>query len=129
MPQFPVTEARRRILAKIPNYEVRITPSDKQVTVTHGDKIIASSHSALMIEETRHDPVYYLPRAEVEMDHLEQTEHSTYCPFKGHAFYWRYNGDVELDNFVWSYESPYPEVAALKDYFSFYTDKVNVLIA
>ena len=57
------------------------------------------------------------------MDAFRRTELSTYCPFKGHANYWSLGN---LENFVWSYEDPYPEIAELKDCLSFYTDKVTV---
>ena len=130
MPQFPMTETRRKTLERIPDYAVAISPADGvQVTVTLGDKQIASSKNALLVQETRHDDVYYLPREDVDMASLTATDLSTYCPFKGHANYWSLDqGDEVLENFVWSYEEPYPEVAALKDYVSFYTNKVNVAV-
>ena len=61
------------------------------------------------------------------MENLAQTDLSTYCPFKGHASYWSYQGLPELENFAWSYEVPYSEVADLKNYMSFYTNKVNLI--
>jgi uncharacterized protein (DUF427 family) len=59
------------------------------------------------------------------MSAFEATELSTYCPFKGHANYWSL---PDLENFAWSYEDPYPEVFELKDYVSFYTNKVEVSV-
>ena len=125
MPQFPMSETRRKVLERIPEYEVAISPSPTTVTIKQGDNVIAKSDNALSIQETRHDDVYYLPRGDVEMRAFEATELSTYCPFKGHANYWSL---PELENFVWSYEDPYPEVAELKDYVSFYTNKVEVIV-
>lgn len=124
MPQFPMTESRRKVLERIPEYAVSVSPSPTTVTVKHGDIVIARSDNALSIQETRHDDVYYLPRGDVDMSAFEATELSTYCPFKGHANYWSLPG---LENFVWSYEDPYAEVAELKDYVSFYTNKVEVM--
>lgn len=51
---------------------------------------------------------------------------ATCCPFKGHASYWGLEGKNELENFVWTYLEPYPEVDGLGGYFSFYTNKVGV---
>ena len=126
MAQFPMTDSRRRILEKIPDYAVDIEPANKTVKVTVGDQVIAESNNALLVRETRHDDVYYLPRSDVDLASLTATEHSTYCPFKGHASYWSLPGDPERENFVWSYEDPYPEVSELKDYLSFYTDKTEI---
>ena len=126
MAQFPLTESRRRILEQIPDYEVRITPATQRVRVSHDGVTLADSTQALLVQETRHADVYYVPRSDVDMSNFEATDLSTYCPFKGHASYWSLAPDLE--NFVWSYEDPYPEVAALKGYLSFYTDRVQVSV-
>ena len=128
MPQFPMNDSRRRILERIPDYAVAISPATGKVTVTWQDTVIAASDAALLVQETRHDDVYYIPREDVNMDLLSVTDLSTYCPFKGHAAYWSLK-EGNLENFVWSYEGPYPEVGELKDYLSFYTDKVEQVIS
>jgi len=127
MPQFAITPSRAAVLEKIPDYAVKISPAIGNVTVTVGDRVVAKSDKALVIEETKHAPVFYLPRDDVQMGLFERTDHSTYCPFKGHASYWslKLNEGVE-DNLVWSYEDPDPEVAGLRDYLSFYTDRARV---
>ena len=127
MGQFPVTPSREKVLAKFPDYAVGIAPAAGKVTVTWRGEVLAESEQALQVDETKHAPVFYLPRRDVRMELLERTDHSTYCPFKGHASYWslKANDQVE-DNLVWSYEDPYPEVEGLKDYMSFYTDRAIV---
>ena len=127
MPQFPVTPSREEVLAKIPDYAVAISPGIGTVTVSCHGEVIARSDKALLIEETKHAAVFYLPPEDIRMELLEPSEHSTYCPFKGHASYWtlRLNGHVE-ENLVWSYKDPYPEVAGLRGYLSFYTDRTTV---
>ena len=128
MPQFPMSDTRRKVLERIPDYAVDITPANKSITVTYNGTVIAKTDAALLIAESKHDGVYYLPREDVNMDLLTATDLSTYCPFKGHASYWSLSGDNDLENFVWSYEDPYPEVEGLKDYMSFYTNKVDVAV-
>jgi uncharacterized protein (DUF427 family) len=127
MPQFSITPSRAAFLEKIPDYAVKISPAVGNVTVTVRDQVVAKSGKALVIEETDHAPVFYLPRDDVQMALFERTDHSTYCPFKGHASYWslKLNDAVE-GNLVWSYEDPDPEVAGLKNYLSFYTDRAVV---
>lgn len=127
MPQFPVTPERERVLAKIPDYVVEISPPCHRVRVTCEGRTIAESNAALLVKETRHADVYYLPREDVDMTLLEATDHTTFCPFKGHASYWTLKlPDAEEANLVWSYEDPYPEVEGLKDHMSFYTDRTQI---
>jgi uncharacterized protein (DUF427 family) len=128
MPQFPMTDSRRKVLERVPDYAVKITPAGNSITVSYNGNTIAKTDAALLIEETRHDGVFYLPRESVNMELLESTDLSTYCQFKGHASYWSFKGVPDLENFVWSYQEPYPEVAGLKDYMSFYTNKVDVVV-
>lgn len=133
MGQFPVTPTREKILAKYPDYSVTMNPAEKSIRIFFGDTEIAASAHALVIKESMHKDVYYLPRQDVNLSLFTKTEHSTYCPFKGHASYWTLNSrvpdaDQAGENVVWSYEAPYPEVDGLKDYLSFYTDRTRLAI-
>jgi uncharacterized protein (DUF427 family) len=134
MPQFKMIPSREKILARIPDYAVDIEPLIGSVTVLYGDTVIAEStlagpERAYRVSETRHDDVIYLPRDALRSEYFTATDHSTYCPFKGHATYWQLIiDDLVEDNIVWSYEHPYEEVQALKDYVSFYTDRVEISV-
>ena len=128
MAQFPMTNDRKSVLERIPDYAVAISPVDNRLTIRHQDTVIAESSDALLIQESRHGDVYYLPRSDVNMELLQATDLSTYCPFKGHVSYWSLEGVEDLENFVWSYEDPFAEVSALKDYMSFYTNKVEIIV-
>jgi uncharacterized protein (DUF427 family) len=70
--------------------------------------------------------VSLVPREDVHFDHLERSAHQTFCPFKGEASYWtaRVGHRVE-ENVAWSYEDPFDEARGLKDYVSFYADRVE----
>ena len=131
MGQFPVTPTREKVLAKYPDYSVTMTPTEASISIFFGDIEIATSTQALVIKESMHKAVYYLPRQDVNLSLFTKTRHSTYCPFKGHASYWTLNSetadaDHTGENIVWSYETPYPEVAGLKDYLSFYIDRTRL---
>ena len=130
MSQFPVTPSRKRILDRIPDYAVTVEPAESKVTISYDGTVIAESENAMMVSETKHAAVYYLPREDVNMAMFSATDLSTYCPFKGHASYWTLNiGDTSDENIVWSYESPYPEVEGLKDTMSFYTDRTTIRLS
>ena len=112
--------------AKHPGHKVEFEVSPKRIRATFDGRTIVDSTRALVVRESRHVPVYYFPRDDVAMEALTPTDHSTYCPFKGHASYLTVaSGDRRAENAVWSYEDPYVEVAGLKDYVAFYWDRMD----
>lgn len=114
--------------AKDPAHEVRITPSNKQVTAILNGIAIANTTNALVVEESGYPPVYYVPLNDVRMELATETEHSTYCPFKGQAAYWSFAAiGVSAENAAWGYKMPYDEVRALKGHLAFYPEKVDKL--
>jgi len=112
-----------------PDYQVQIEPSTAHVQARVGATIIADSHAALKLTETRHRPVWYLPLADVDQALLTRTEKSTYCPFKGHASYWTITTpQMQLNDVVWGYETPFDECRPLAGHVAFYTDRVTLLV-
>ncbi|MFP8881865.1 MAG: DUF427 domain-containing protein [Myxococcota bacterium] len=115
---------RESLYHKYPEYRVDLEPHPGRVRVTFSGEIIADSVRAVVLNETKHAPVIYIPREDVRMSHLEGTDHQTFCPFKGEAAYWSIRvGDHVEQNAVWTYPDPFDEVMALKDYVSFYQDR------
>ncbi len=111
---------------KHPGYSIKLEPCAKRVRVFLGDECIAESTATLLMCEGRYVPIYYFPRDDVRMDLLKRTDHHTYCPFKGEASYWTVNaGGKSAENAVWGYNTPYDEMAALKDYVAFYWDRMD----
>ena len=117
---------RESLYHKFPDYRVDLDPSTTRVRVTFGGEVVADSDRTLVVRETKHEPVVYFPREDVRFDLLEPTSHTTFCPFKGEASYWTLRvGDRVEENVIWSYADPFDEVAGLKDYVSFYADRVD----
>ena len=111
---------------KIPDYRVDLEPNTKRIRVRFDGETVADSRRPLVVRETKHDPVIYFPREDVRFERLERTRHQTFCPFKGDASYWSLRvGDRIEENAAWCYESPFDEVAGLKDYIAFYPDRVE----
>ncbi|HTK98628.1 MAG TPA: DUF427 domain-containing protein [Pseudomonadales bacterium] len=112
--------------AQHPRHRVDITPARAQVEVEFGGVVIAKTQNALLVDESRHDLVYYVPRRDVRMDLLTATQHDSYCPFKGTARYWTIAvGERRAENAVWAYDEPYDEALPLRDHAAFYTDRVD----
>ena len=61
-----------------PTYRVDMAPVPRRVRVALGDETIADSTNVLLMLETNHNPVYYFPRADLRMDLMERTDHSTF---------------------------------------------------
>ncbi len=58
-------------------YGVAVEPSARRLRVMFNGEVVADSRSALLMYETRHQPVYYFPITDVRMDLLEPTDNST----------------------------------------------------
>lgn len=107
-------------------YRIAIEPSERRVKVVFNGVTVADTRRALVMHETRHAPVYYLPKADVRMDLMEATDYRTHCPFKGNAGYWTLRvDDAVAENAVWSYAKPLPEAEAIRDYVAFYRNRMD----
>jgi uncharacterized protein (DUF427 family) len=62
---------------------------------------------------------------------LKPSDTETYCPFKGDASYYHVvtEGGETVDDAIWTYEKPYPAVAAIAGHVAFYPDKADVTVA
>jgi uncharacterized protein (DUF427 family) len=100
--------------------------SPRRVRVMFGGETIADSKRAKLLHETGHLPIYYFPEEDVRMDLLEESDHTTYCPFKGDASYWSVRvGDNVSENAVWSYPDPIDSAPPLAGYLAFYWSKMD----
>jgi len=109
-----------------PDHPITIERNSSRVVVTVGGKVIADSIDALTLREAQYPPVHYVPRRDVDMAALERTQHSTYCPYKGDASYYSIPAGGERSvNATWTYEEPYPAVAAIRGHVAFYHDRVD----
>jgi uncharacterized protein (DUF427 family) len=109
-----------------PDHPITITPNAAHITVTVAGRVIADTKEALTLKEASYTATQYIPRKDVDMSQLQRTEHSSYCPYKGDASYYSIPAGGERSvNAIWTYESPYEAVAAIKDYVAFYPDRVD----
>jgi uncharacterized protein (DUF427 family) len=96
------------------------------VVVSVAGRNIADSKTALTLRESDYHSVQYIPRADVNMSLLVRSKHVTYCPFKGDCSYFDIVvGGLRSENAVWTYENPFPAVAAIKDRLAFYPERVD----
>jgi uncharacterized protein (DUF427 family) len=123
----PEMPKRESLYSKYPDYRVDLEAGSERFVARLGAEVVADSEAVLIVRETNLDPVVYFPRNDVHMELLERTDNETFCPFKGEASYWTVRtGEREEQDAVWSYEDPFDQVAGLKDYVSFFTDRLEV---
>ena len=109
-----------------PDHPIDIQPNASRVVVTVGGKVIADTRDARTLSEKGYASVQYIPRRDVDMAALTRSDHATYCPYKGEASYFSIPiGGERSTNAVWTYETPFPAMAAIKDYVAFYPDRVD----
>jgi uncharacterized protein (DUF427 family) len=127
-PQYARTEERAGILERYPDYAVEVTPAPGRFLAEVGDVRIAATERALEVHESFHETVIYFPAEDVVAGFLVPTDHHTRCPFKGDASYFTIELDEgHLENAVWTYADPMPEVAELHGYLAFYPDRVRIV--
>jgi acyl-CoA thioesterase II len=112
-----------------PGYAIDLVPWRGTARVWHGDLLVAETTRCLRVEETRHVDRLYSHRDDVRWEHFAPSELRTICPFKGEATYWHLLADdstVAIENVVWSYPTPFDEVAGIVDHVCFYDDRLRV---
>src|SRR5579885_2067526 len=119
-------------IVRVPDatHPITITHEAAHVVVTVAERVVADTTNALTLREASYAPVYYIPRKDADMTLLLRSSHHTYCPYKGDCSYYSIPiGGERSINAVWSYEAPYPAVAAIKDHLAFYPNRVDSMTA
>lgn len=104
--------------------------ANKHVRIVVAGKVLAESHRPILIKETSHPPVYFLPPEDVREDWLRPTRKASYCEWKGQASYYDVVvGDRRLEAVAFRYENPIERFRDLEGWYSFYAapmDSVTV---
>jgi uncharacterized protein (DUF427 family) len=117
-------------MARRPAVDAGITlaPNPSRVIVRLGGAIVADTTRALVMRAPGTPDQQYIPRDDVDMTRLVRTALVTHCPYKGDASYWSIqSGPRTVENAVWSYETPYDDMAPIAGYLAFYTDRVDAI--
>ncbi|HWY49869.1 MAG TPA: DUF427 domain-containing protein [Chthoniobacterales bacterium] len=108
------------------DHPISIQRNPARVVVSVAGRVIAESRNALTLRESDYSPVQYIPREDVDFTQLEQTDHATYCPYKGDCTYYSVPaGGKKSVNAVWTYQDPHPAVAEIKGHVAFYPERVD----
>ena len=122
--------SNRPVLEPTAKHPITIEPTNGRVRVRVNGEIVADTDAALELRESTYPAVQYIPIGDVVQDVLTRTDTSTYCPFKGEASYYSVttaSGET-VDDVIWTYEDPYPAVAAIAGHVAFYPDKAEISV-
>ena len=111
-----------------PDHPITIERIAHRIVVVVAGRVVADTRAALTLREASYPPVQYIPLKDVDIALLEQTDHATYCPYKGDCAYYSIPlGGERSVNAVWAYESPFDAVAGIKDHVAFYPHRVEAI--
>ena len=123
--------ANRPVLEPTAAHPITVEPTGRHVTVRIGGEVVADTNGALTLRESTYPAVQYIPRSDVVEAMLRPSDTGTYCPYKGEATYYHVvtpAGETAEDA-IWTYETPYPAVAAIAGHIAFYPDKADITVA
>lgn len=104
----------------------RVEPVSERIRVIVNGVTVADSTNAYRVLETSHPPSYYIPQADIKMEHLTSTQRRTFCEFKGAASYWTITvGDRVERDAGWGYAQPSHGFEAITDHIAFYESRVD----
>ena len=93
----------------------------RHVRAVVGGHVIAETTRPVRVLETSHPPVYYIPPADVAMEYLQPSPHTSFCEYKGGARYLSLVVDGEKrSNVAWYYPNPSPGYEELAGHIAFY---------
>ena len=103
----------------------RLEPTQKEIRVVADGVTVAKTNRAHRVLETSHPPVYYIPPEDILAGALIANPKQSWCEWKGRARY--FDLQVEgrtIPSVGWSYPSPTPAFASIRNFVAFYPSKV-----
>ena len=101
--------------------------SSRSVKVVAGGETVAESNEPVLLFEPGHPVRYYLPKADLRLEHLVASDTRTSCPYKGDARYYSLAGARPVRDVAWSYSYPTKECASIAGRVCFFNERVDAL--
>lgn len=103
-----------------------LKPTSRRLRVVFDGAVIAETTRGLRTLETSHPPTYYFPLDDIEEGVLERSDRTTFCEFKGRAFYCAVrHGDRYEPEGAWGYDRVTPSFEAMVDHIGFYAGRMD----
>lgn len=99
----------------------KLEPFSGHIRIVFEGEILADTNRAYRVLETSHPPVYYLPPADIRMEHMVPSQRSSFCEFKGSAVYYHVKGMKQaVPDCAWAYPVIQPAYQPIAGYVAFY---------
>lgn len=104
----------------------RVERVDWRIRVVHRGAVVVDAPWALRVLETSQAPAYYVAFEHIDDALLRESDHRTYCEWKGIATYADVVvGDGVAPHAAWSYAEPTPPFVELAGTWAFYAQAVD----
>lgn len=115
--------------ARDPYKRIDVLQSSRHVEVFIDGVKVADSVRPRLLFETGLPTRYYLPKLDVRVDLLRPSTTTSVCPYKGTAHYWSVQlPDRLVDDIVWYYPAPIPEIPKIEGLLCFFNEKVDLVV-
>ena len=106
-----------------PYHRIDVNRSSRRVKVSLDGETLAESDRPIALFETGLPTRWYLPREDVNMALLEDSDTRTTCAYKGHAATFSVGGHEDV---AWTYVEPDRQVEPIRDRIGFYDEFVDI---
>ena len=111
-----------------PYHRIDCLRTSRRLRVEVAGTVLVDTDATIGLYETSLAPKLYAQPSSVRTDLLQQSDTTTYCPYKGTATWWTaVVGDATVADVAWSYEDPYPESEPIRGLLSFEPQRATVV--
>ena len=116
--------------ARDPYKRVDALFSSRHVEIRIHGETIADTTRPILLFETGLPTRYYIPKLDVRLDLLVPSTLNTACPYKGVASYFSVAvpGAKVVDDIVWVYPAPIPQIPTIANHLCFFNEHVDVIV-
>jgi uncharacterized protein (DUF427 family) len=112
-----------------PYHRVDVLNSSRHVRVEVDGQTVAETRRPRLLFETYLPTRYYIPKLDVRLDLLEETDTVTHCPYKGKARYWKLRAPGgTIKDIAWSYPFPIPECPKIENLVAFFNERADIYV-
>jgi uncharacterized protein (DUF427 family) len=109
--------------ARDPFHRIDARRTSRHIVVSIHHQVVADTHRAVALFETRLPTRWYIPREDVSAELVRNDGHRTTCAYKGHATHWDVPGEQAI---AWSYELPLNDAVPVRSMIAFYNERVDI---
>lgn len=113
-----------------PYHRIETVPTSRHVVVSLEGVVLADTASPVGLYETSLPVRWYIARADVREDLLEQSETMTHCAYKGIPVHWSARiADGLVEDVAWSYDDKVVRDAeGVRGRIAFYNERVDISV-